>query len=128
MYASAILRAPFRLRSLAAVGGIRPSLEVAEDFKLLRRRRRRFLHRPGKFYRPAAGFLHLFAGDARVNRDDGEFLRLRVRPPDREIGNEQRRTLGPDAEFLAVITASAVSKSSASVPEYSDDRRRSCSS
>ena len=55
---------------------------------------RRLLEPLGEAHRPAAGLLHLLAGHAGMQRDDGELLGLGVRLPDREVGDQQRRALG----------------------------------
>src|SRR5690606_11018858 len=50
------------------------------------------------------------AADARMERGDGEFLRLRIRLPDRKIGDEQGRPPGGQAEPLAVVAALAMAE------------------
>jgi hypothetical protein len=41
----------------------------------------------GVFDGPAAGFLNLLAGDARMYGNHGEFFANRIGSPDREIGD-----------------------------------------
>src|SRR5690606_13712041 len=84
--------------------------EVAQGLELERRRRRRLLQPGGELDGPAAGVLHLCARHPGMQRDDGEFLAVRRRLPDREVGDQQRRAFRGEAELLPVVAAGAVAE------------------
>src|SRR5215218_7708074 len=85
-------------------------LQVTQCRQLEFRRRRRFVKRLGELYDPAAAVLHLLPRHAGMQRHHGEFLAHRVGLPDGEVGDQQRRSSGLDAEALAMVAAIAMAE------------------
>lgn len=72
--------------------------------------RRCFVKRLRELHHPATGLLHLLARDAWMQRHDGELLAHRVRLPDGEVGDQQRRPGRIDAKPLAMVPTVAMAE------------------
>src|SRR5262245_24739762 len=94
-----------RSRAVSARGA---GMDVAQDLQLVGGRRLGLDDIGGVAHRPTGVVVDLLAGDARMDRRDSHFLRLRIGLEDAEVGDELGRALGLEAKPRAVIAALAV--------------------